>query len=169
MKQEHSSWQWLQCYLSCKTNISSCHLRILLKPEKCSTQSLQEIFPFPRAFSYSKLSSSHSYQASLAKIASHSYIHPTPVATHATNHLLVYSPYVCPFLQGRRLPAFLLLPYRCALNPTLTLHLQVGLIKGEHLAHISLQHASMSLGVWETVPCGATQNLVGLLTTENRW
>lgn len=130
MKQEQSLWERLRHYVSCKTNTSSHHLQVLQKPNKCSTQSLQEIFPVPRAFSYSKLSSSYSYQASLAKIPSHSQIHPTPVATRATNHLLVYSPYVCPFLQGRQLPAFLFHTYGHALNPTLMLHSQVELIKG---------------------------------------
>lgn len=104
------------------------------KQNKCSTQSLQQIFPVPRVLSYSKFSSSCSYQASLAKIPSHTHIHPTPVAIHDTNHLPIYSPYVCSVFQGRQLPAFLFHTCGHALNPTLTPHLQVELIKGWHLA-----------------------------------
>jgi len=123
----------------------------------------QQISPVPRELSYSKLSSSYSYQASLATIPSHTCIHPTPVAIHDTNHLPIYSPYVCSVFQGMQLPALLFHTYGRALSPTLTLHSQVELIEGGHLAckYINLQCASMNLRkypMWSHTKLGSSVN-----------
>lgn len=122
MKQQQSPWGW-QWHYSLSPPLSSPEA----KQNTCSIQSLQQIFPFPRALSYTKLSSSYSYQASLADSLPHRY------TSHTCSNSWYQPPTnLLPICLLRQLLAFLFHTYGHALNPTLTLHLQVELITGWH-------------------------------------